>query len=65
MLEGPLKLCRNKVDIISIFIFFFFFGMPRSIAAEQARTELNQIQILLTHMMKSKKLRINAREGLK
>lgn len=86
MLEGPLKVFRNKADLICTFLFcccwwwvsfffflllllfvcfvfiFYFFGGPRSIAAEQARIELNQVQILLKHMMKSKKLRLNARE---
>ena len=49
------------VIVVCLFCFCFF-GGPRSIAAEQARIELNQVQILLKHMMKSKKLRLNARE---
>ena len=61
MLEGPLKVLRNKVDLICTFLQLFYL----SIAAEQARMELTQVQILLTHMMKSKKLRLNARQGLK
>lgn len=69
MLEGPLKVLRNKVDLICTFLhlsyLFIYFCGPRSIAAEQARMELTQVQILLTHMMKSKKLRLNARQGLK